>query len=206
MEKLVYNRLYSYFENKNSLPSFQCGFRKKHSCLDILLYLENYIQLALRTKMVLIIMFFDISRAFDSASHTNILYNLIHKGIRGKLFRWRSDFLSNRTFNVRIGSTYSDTYDIDTGVPQGAILSPLLISLLLSDPSSVKNVHFLFYADDLSLFSISDDISTAVHQLQTAINKYSNWLEGLDITLYHTYFRFNTGCSFFNLKKTYKLC
>ena len=29
MEKLVYNRLYSYFENKNSLPSFQCGFWKK---------------------------------------------------------------------------------------------------------------------------------------------------------------------------------
>ena len=78
--------------------------------------------------------------------------NLINKGIRGKLLRWLSDFLSNRTFNVRIGSTYSDTYDIDTGVPQGAILSPLLISLLLSDPSSVKNVHFLFYADDLSLF------------------------------------------------------
>ena len=77
-------------------------------------------------------MFFDISKAFDSASHTNILYNLINKGIGGKLLRWLSDFLSNRIFNVRIGNTFSDTYDIGTGVPHGAILSPLL----LSDPSS----------------------------------------------------------------------
>ena len=183
MEKLVYNRLYSYLENKNSLPRFQCGFRKQHSCLDILLYLENYIQLALRTKKVLIIVFFDISKAFDSASHTNILYNLINKGIRGKLLRWLSDFLSNRTYKVRIGNTYSETYNITTGVPQGAILSPLLFSILLSNPPLVDDVHSLFYADDISLFSIADDISTAIHKLQEAINKYSNWLTNLNLML-----------------------
>ena len=93
---------------------------------DILLYLENYIQIALRTKKILVIVFFDISKAFDSASHSNILYNLLNKGIKGKLFRWIYDFLSNRTFNVRIGDTYSDNFDITSGVPQGAILSPLL--------------------------------------------------------------------------------
>ena len=58
MEKLVYNRLYSYIENKNHLPENQCGFRRNHSCLDILLYLENYIQLALRTQQILVIVFF----------------------------------------------------------------------------------------------------------------------------------------------------
>ena len=76
-------------------------------------------------------------------------------------------FLLNRTFNVRIGSTISDSYNIGTGVLQGAILSPLL----LSDPPSVKNVHSLFYADDLSLFSISDNISAAVHQLTASCHK-----------------------------------
>ena len=91
--------------------------------------------------------------------------------------------MSNRTFNVWIGSTFSDTYDIGTGVPQGAILSPLLFYLFLSDPPSVENVHSLFYADYLSLFSISDDISTAAHRLQAAINKYSHWLEGFGLTL-----------------------
>ena len=49
IEKIVYNRLYSHFENNNLLPKSHCGFRKKRSCIDIPLYLENYIQLALRT-------------------------------------------------------------------------------------------------------------------------------------------------------------
>ena len=125
----------------------------------------------------------DISKAFDSASHSNILYNLLNKGIKGKLFRWIYDFLSNRTFNVRIGDTYSDSFDITSGVPQGAILSPLLFSILLSNPPSTKNIHSLFYADDTSLFSISDNLSTAVDNLQIAINKYSTWLSSLDLKL-----------------------
>ena len=183
MEKLVFNRLYSYLENKNLLPPFQCGFRRKHCCLDILLYLENYIQIALRSKKVLVIVFFDISKAFDSASHSNILYNLLNKGVKGKIFRWIYDFLSNRTFNVRIGDVYSEDFDITSGVPQGAILSPLLFSILLSNPPTVKEVHSLFYADDISLFSISDDLSTAVNNLQTAINKYSTWLNKLNLNL-----------------------
>ena len=43
MEKLVYKRLYSYAENNNRLPNFQCGFRKQHSCTDLLVYLEHSI-------------------------------------------------------------------------------------------------------------------------------------------------------------------
>ena len=39
MEKLVYNRLYSYFENKNSLPRFQFGFRKKSIAALIFYYI-----------------------------------------------------------------------------------------------------------------------------------------------------------------------
>ena len=50
-----------YIENKNHLPKSQCGFRRNHSCLDILLYLGNYIQLALRTQQILVIVFFDIN-------------------------------------------------------------------------------------------------------------------------------------------------
>ena len=54
IEKLVYSRLYTFVENKNCLPIFQCGFRKNHSCLDVLTYLEHHIQLSLRTKKVLV--------------------------------------------------------------------------------------------------------------------------------------------------------
>ena len=65
--------------------------------MDILLYLENYIHLALGTIKILLIVFFDINKAFDSSSYINILNNLTNKGIKGKIFKWLHDFLSSRT-------------------------------------------------------------------------------------------------------------
>ena len=172
-----------FMENKNYLPFFQCGFRIKHSCLDAQIYLENYIQISLRKQKVLLIVFFDIQKAFDSSSHTSILFNLLHKGIKGKMFKWLHDFLSNRTFRVRIGRDYSDDFNINSGVPQGAVLSPLLFAILLSNPPSIPDVHTEMFADDLSLFSVADDIETATIRLQNAINTYNKWLKDIGLLL-----------------------
>ena len=125
---MVYNRLNSHFENNNLLPKSQCGFRKI-TAVWTFFYIWNYIKLALRTKKVLLIVFFDTNNAFDSSSHVNILYYLRNKGIKGKLVKWLYDFLSNRSFKVGIGSTISDQFDKKSGVPHSAILSSLLFSI-----------------------------------------------------------------------------
>ena len=177
IERLVFNRLYAYLENNNLLNKNQCGFRRGHSCLDILAYLEHYIQLALRSQKVLLIIFCDIEKAFDSASHLNILCTLLNKGIRGRMFRWFFDFFHNRSFNVRINNFYSDKTQLHQGVPQGAILSPLLFSLILSDMPSLHDTHSLLYADDLSMFVIEDSLGAAVDKLQTSVTSTSLWLK-----------------------------
>ena len=108
-ERMVYQRLYWHLENMNKIPIEQTGFRKKHSCIDTLLYLEKYIQVALRSQQFLIIVFFDIDKAFDSANHLAVLYKLANMGIKGRIFQWLQDFFSGRTFKVRVGSEHSNT-------------------------------------------------------------------------------------------------
>ena len=154
----------------------QAGFRKGHSCLDSLLYLEKHVQLALRSQQILIIVFFDIEKAFDSANHTAVLYKLSNMGIKGRMFRWLQDFFSGRSFSVRVGSVFSESRDILNGVPQGSILSPLLFSCLLSDIPSFDNVHKILYADDLSLFTMGKDVHSVVDQMQAALDRLSLWL------------------------------
>ena len=176
IEKLVFNRLYWYLESKNLIPLEQSGFRQNHSCIDVLLYLEYYIQLALRSKQFLIIVFFDIEKAFDSANHIAILYKLSNMGIKGRMLKWLFDFFSGRQFCVRIGSSFSRFKDIFNGVPQGSILSPILWSCLLSDLPFMRDVHKLLFADDLSLFVVDKDPIAAVNKLQLALNEFSNWL------------------------------
>ena len=183
IEKLVFNRLYSYVENKKHLPLFQCGFRKQHSCTDLLVYLEHFIQLSLRTQKVLIIVFFDLEKAFDSASHLQILYNLTQIGIKGRMLKWLTDFFANREFNVRIGNTFSDPKPMSNGVPQGSTLSPLLFSLLQLDIPDLENTHILQYADDLSIFVMENSIDVAVRKIQNSINRINNWYKNIGLNI-----------------------
>ena len=52
-------------------------------------------------------------------------------GLRSRLPNFISNFLSDRSFNVRIGSTLSDTFEQEQGVPQGSIMSPTLFDIKL---------------------------------------------------------------------------
>ena len=53
-------------------------------------------------------------------------------GLRGRLPNFISNFLSDRSFNVRIGSTLSDTFEQEQGVPQGSVLSPTLFNIKIT--------------------------------------------------------------------------
>ena len=56
----------------------------------------------------------------------------IHKlGLRGRLPTFIESFLADRTMQVRVGSTLSDLYDQEQGVPQGGVLSTTLLILKL---------------------------------------------------------------------------
>ena len=90
------------------------------------------------------------------------------------MFKWLLDFLSNRTFKVRIGRDPSESFGLDSGVPQGAILSPILFTILLSDPPNVPDVHRGMLAND------EDNLEITTNRLQNAINIYSKWLKDID--------------------------
>ena len=46
---------------------------------------------------------------------------------------WIQDFLRNRKFQVRINETFSKTYNIENGTPQGSSISPLLFLIMIND-------------------------------------------------------------------------
>ena len=92
IEKLVYNRFYWYFENFNLLPSIQAGFRQNRSSIDQLARLEHYIQCGLKERKVVIVVYFDISKAFDRVPHTAILVKMARLGIEGNSLAWTKSF------------------------------------------------------------------------------------------------------------------
>ena len=75
------------------------------------------------------------SKAFDTMGHSIILEKLLLHGVNGHELLWLTDYLFNRTQTVEINNNSSTTENIQSGVPQGSILGPLLF--IVSSMTSV---------------------------------------------------------------------
>ena len=98
--------------------------------------------------------FYDLSRAFDSVWHAKVIERLHKIGASPEIFGFVSSFLTDRSFQVRWGSSYSTPGRTDMGVPQGSVISPLLFVLLLKDPGEALEGSAMIssHADDICLF------------------------------------------------------
>ena len=62
---------------------------------------------------------------------------------------WFRSFLTNRTQRVRIGGTLSAALTLESGVPQGSILSPMIFTLYTADMELwLMNSDVTNFADD----------------------------------------------------------
>ena len=94
----------------------------------------------------------DFSKAFDTVPHNRLLSKLNHYGIRGPILTWVSGFLKSREQRVVVGGVSSEPASVDSGVPQGTVLGPLLFLLHINDlPREVSSSVRLF-ADDCLLY------------------------------------------------------
>ena len=71
----------------------------------------------------------------DTTWRYGILKDIHKPGLRGRLPTFIENFFADRTMQVRVGSSLSDHYDQEQGVPQGSVLSsgnPFLLRFWLS--------------------------------------------------------------------------
>ena len=98
-------------------------------------------------------LFIDLSKAFNTVSHSSILAKLPEYGISGIEKSWLTDYLFDRQMKVNYLGTLSTSLPIYCGVPQGSILGPLLFLLHFNEmPSLLKHCKMIIYADDTVLF------------------------------------------------------
>ncbi|GLV38528.1 hypothetical protein CBL_05116 [Carabus blaptoides fortunei] len=109
---------------------------------------------------------------------TCITKNLIPQHQYGHLVRAITAFLHNRTASIRIGNNLSTPFPIQTGVPQGSVLSPLLFLLYCHDlPTPGRPLTSQEqYADDTAIFAIGKIPRQATASLQRQLNVLENWM------------------------------
>ena len=177
LEKIIFNRLYSYLSTQNLITKNQSGFRPGDSTTNQLLYFTNEIHKAFDDPKSLEVrsIFLDISKAFDKVWHEGLIFKLERNGISGNVLKLLKSYLANRKQRVALNGVFSEYANVESGVPQGSVLGPLLFLVYINDLEENIRSKIRFFADDTMLFSIVNDNDTSATELQHDLNLIGKW-------------------------------
>ncbi len=95
---------------------------------------------------------------------------------------WLLYFLTGRTQAVRVGINTSSTITLNTGAPQGCVLSPLLFTLLTHDctPSHNSNL-FIKFADDTTVVGLISNRDETNYRSE--VSRLAGWCSDNNLSL-----------------------
>ncbi|XP_052808975.1 uncharacterized protein LOC128237452 [Mya arenaria] len=175
------SRLSKWSEENNIVSDEQNGFRKRRSTTDHIMSLYNILDTRKKSRKSTICAFIDVRKAYDTIDR-NILWNrLSDLGIGGKMFTALKSIYNTVSSCVRVNSLKTEWFDVDCGLRQGCILSPLLFNLFINDlsiylksfgvgvPVNDDRVCIIMYADDIVLLAESAD------EMQLLLSALGDW-------------------------------
>jgi len=182
LERVIHTRLTAHLHSFSSISPFQSAYRKFHSTETALLRIQNDLLLAIDKRKLSALVLLDLSAAFDTIDHQLLLTRLSSTfGLTGAALNLLTSYLTGRSQSVSIDSHSTIPSPMQTGVPQGSVLGPLLFCLYTTPLSHILNATTLsyhFYADDTQLYISfnSPDSAISLATLSSALDSVHAWL------------------------------
>ena len=177
LERLMYNRLILYINRHDLLYEYQFGFQKGKSTHMTLITLIDKISEALDQGELVIGIFLDFSKAFDTVHHGILLKKLELYGVKDTALKWFDSYLINRLQYVTYNNIKSDKEKVKCGVPQGSIWGPLLFLLYINDLTTVSTTSLsVLFADDTNIFMSGKNLPSMAMALNEQLTAIYEWL------------------------------
>ena len=159
--------------NKYLIPAQdQHGFRREHWTTSTLLQLIKDVAVGLNQRKLpdrTVCVEIDLSAAFDTVCHNNLLSKINISQLPPATARWFSCYLRDRQAKTCFRGVKSTSRKANTGVPQGSKMSPSLFSFYIADmPRPTDPVKRVCYADDITVWASGVNIP----DLEVNLNNY----------------------------------
>jgi hypothetical protein len=186
---VIRKRLTDWLEANGIIREEQNGFRKNRGCLDHLYTFSSIVQNRKLCKKDTFACFIDAKKAFDRVNRDCLWYKLRSIGIHGAFFNCIKSLYDDVKCAVKVNEHMTQWFDVEIGVKQGCLLSPVLFNIFLNDivdelnqlkcgiPVLDINIDLLMYADDIVLLAENEN------SLQRMLNCVSDWTNKWRISL-----------------------
>lgn len=184
MERIVDNEFRTYLYTHMVIPENQFGFQRKKSTTDLLIRFTNYVNSMLNKNFHVLAIFVDFKKAFDTLSHHTLLIELEKIGCSDKMLQWLKSYLQNRFMAVQTLGYLSDMKTIESGVPQGSILGPLLYLIYVRSMKSIfKKCTIFQFADDTVVLTAHPDLGEALKTLESEFYTFQQWVHDFRLVI-----------------------
>ena len=155
----------------------QHGFLESKSCTTNLISLVEDVAFSLHNRISTDIIYFDFAKAFGTVNHDLLLRKLKYKfKIDGRILKFLCNYLSNRKQRVVLSNNFSSCLPVQSGVPQGSILGPLLFILFINViyETISPETKISLYADDTKIWRNMKSYQDCII-LQNDIDSLHKW-------------------------------
>ena len=176
LEKLVFNKIYKFLDEKKFFSMRQYGFRKSISTMHNLLNLSNLVTETFAENKVGAAVLIDIKKAFDLVDRNILFEKLAHFGIRGKLLSWIKSYFLGRKQKIYFKECWSDLMETTLGILAGSVLGPLFFIIFINDIEyALLDAFFNLFADDSITYLKAESFTLLMNKIQASLPHIVSW-------------------------------